>query len=273
LQQRQVDEKGATEIQQRESPDGQPESEASQPRPDKQSTPNQNQQQQRGPEQSNTPNEQMPPNLPSPTPDAVKALKELAERQSTAEQNQQMSERLRQTARELARNMTPEQREEWARQWQREMGNLDRPPQDSPPESALGKNSRNDADSKVGGQGSSAAMAKPDRTLTGAQTEDVDLRMNDTGDRVIAQWLDGADPNAPQGTAASGASQRIVQAQDAAERAVNDAAVPPRYHSFIKRVFGRLNQTTKEAASGPASVAPSGANGTTPSGAGGGGEK
>jgi hypothetical protein len=213
------------------------------------------------------PDQQLPQNVPAPTPEAVKALRELAERQSTAEQQKHFSERLRETARELARNMTPEQREQWARQWQREMGQPT--PQGVPDQTideARAQSSDSDGSSTSGEPSASSERAAADSELSEATTEDVDLRDRDVGDKVIAQWLDDANLDAaPEGGAAtSSGAQRIIQAQNAAERAVNDAALPPRYHRFIKRVFGRLNETTREAAKGTAApaAATSGGSGT-----------
>ena len=74
---------------------------------------------------------------------------------------------------------------------------------------------------------------------------------------VIAEWLTDERSGVP-GDAAAGeqAGQVLQRAQRAADRAVDDAVVPRRYHEFIKRYFGRLRETVDDAAArrGAASV-------------------
>lgn len=208
----------------------------------------------------------------SPPPKPSDTLRKLAERLADAKDQQQTSERLRQTARDLARNMTPGQREQWAQQWQREMGqnppdvpsNL---PQDLQPDAQA---SGAHGDTTIG-DANAAREGNPNRDLANATTEDVDLRGKESGDQVLAQLL-GEGGNDKGGTATSGAAtQRIHQAQKAAERAVNDSAVPSRYHGFIKRVFGRLEQTTRDASGASEPSPPKPPTAPPPSTSGGGG--
>ena len=83
--------------------------------------------------------------------------------------------------------------------------------------------------------------------------EGLDLRGDEVADQVVAEWLDEIGEQAP-GEADRGTSRRIRRAREVAERAVNEAAVPARYHELIRRYFGRLGETVDRAS---ASQAPS----------------
>jgi len=120
------------------------------------------------------------------------------------------------------------------------------------------------------GRGGSEAGTRdaPDRrdpnaaALERDRTDKVDIRGDESAERIIAQWLsdtppDPDDPNV-RATARAAASERVQQAQKVAERAVNDSAVNRRYHRSIQRYFGRLQEAIDKAARGqpPASAAP-----------------
>lgn len=185
-------------------------------------------------------------------------MKRLADRRNTAKDRQQISEQMRQRARELAERMTPQEREQWAREWQRQNP---QPPSPSEPQQQQPSPSSSDPDNRMarGGGGPEAGVQNPSndptsRTplLNNAQPEVVDLRGNEPGEEMLSDYLE-ADPNAPttggQLRRITGdAAERIRRAQEVAERAVNDSAVPSRYHQFIKRVFGNLNKTVPPAA-------------------------
>jgi hypothetical protein len=84
--------------------------------------------------------------------------------------------------------------------------------------------------------------------------EDVDLRGDGQVEgRTIAEWL---GPHGAEGEPGPPARGRALarKAQTEAERAVEKAVVPSRYHKFIQRYFGRLQETVdKAAAAEPAS--------------------
>jgi hypothetical protein len=146
--------------------------------------------------------------------------------------------------------MTPEQREQWAQQWQREMGKDSERDQlsnqlqevfSNPQASAANGHAREDD------RNNSPYQGDPPMDLASAAKEDVDLRGESPGEQVLAQWLGEAGDVSSDATRTTTATQRVEQARNAAQRAVDDAAVPSRYHSLIKRIFGRLDETTRNA--------------------------
>lgn len=167
-------------------------------------------------------------------------MRRLAERTNAARDNQQTSERLRQTARELAQRMTPKEREQWAKQWQREQG---RPNESEDNPLARGAGDRTDGPS-------SPPQSTAQNPLRNYEPDTVDIGGTDPGERTIAQWLSETTPDGePLPTSASTpATQRIRQAQQVAERAVDESAVQKRYHRLIQRYFGRLPDTVNRAA-------------------------
>jgi hypothetical protein len=73
------------------------------------------------------------------------------------------------------------------------------------------------------------------------QTDDMDLRGDEQSGERVAEWISDQplDPDAlRRGDAPSAESVR--RAREAAERAVDESAVPPRYHRLIKRYFGKF---------------------------------
>ena len=84
-------------------------------------------------------------------------------------------------------------------------------------------------------------------------TEDVDVRGTVEPDQVIAEWLSDQPLDGEVGRTSKPGRRaaRVRNAQDVAERAVNDSVVPPRYHEFIKRYFKNLNQTVEKATTDP----------------------
>lgn len=94
------------------------------------------------------------------------------------------------------------------------------------------------ADDAAGGQ---MDGARPAREFSGA-TDPVDARARDgeaPRERLIAEWYgDGVDA----GRAAPAAQEELRRAADAAERAVEQQRVPPRYRRLVREVFGRLDR-------------------------------
>lgn len=206
-----------------------------------QQTPNQPQQQQ----SQQAERQAEPGTTPSPQPPATPSelLRRLADRSNAAREQRQTSERLRQAARELAQRMTPQEREQWAQQWQREQGQSNDP--DRNPLSH-GESNRTDGPS-------SPPQSTAQHPLTNYEADTKDIGGTDPGERTLAQWLSEAPPGEPlPSNTPSGATQRIRQAQQVAERAVDESIVQKRYHRLIQRYFGGLPQTVDKAVTPPA---------------------
>ncbi len=154
-------------------------------------------------------------------------LRELERMQRDATGQQQDSERLRQAARELADTLSEDEKRALAERW------LPRP-DPSPGASRVGAGLLEEQ--------------PPDGAPPFDTIEDIDLRGDaETEGRVIAEWL---DPEGTHGEPVPPDRGRALarKAQTDAERAVEKAVVPSRYHKFIQRYFGRLEETVDKAA-------------------------
>jgi hypothetical protein len=125
----------------------------------------------------------------------------------------------------MAEGMDDEQRRRWAEQWARQSG-------------------REPGTATAGPDAGEPTSWQPE------DLEDVDLA-GSGDDETIARWL-----TEDQGGDAlpGGADRRARIVRDArriAERAVNDSAVPGRYHKLIRRYFERLQRTVDEAPGTP----------------------
>jgi hypothetical protein len=152
--------------------------------------------------------------------------------QREGEGRQQDSERLRQAARELADSLSDQEKRELAERWMQR-------PQADPGGSRVGA-------SRLDEQ-------PPDGPGPFERLQDVDLREEvgqDEG-RIIAEWLDPGSGDGEPALPARGRA-RARAARTEAERAVEKAVVPSRYARYIRRYFGRLEETVDKAASGPA---------------------
>ena len=163
-----------------------------------------------------------------PSPGEV--IRQIERRRRMAERQHEAAERARRAASEMAENMTDEERRRWAEQWQREFGT-----------SAAGK----------------GGLTSPDRadapTYAPDQMDELNLSEDEPAGRLIAEWLSDERIGRGAGATEPGpASQRLGRAQRDAERAVEESAVPSRYHRFIQRYFGRLGETIDKAAANPA---------------------
>ena len=75
---------------------------------------------------------------------------------------------------------------------------------------------------------------------------------DDPGSTLLAEWYgkdlrdDPARHVMTEGTA-DDVKRRLNSARRSAERAVEESAVPARYHEFIKRYFDRLNRSAESA--------------------------
>ncbi|NNM25909.1 MAG: hypothetical protein HKO59_07970 [Phycisphaerales bacterium] len=172
---------------------------------------------------------EMPADGTPDQPDAAKrgpaeTLRELAQRRQSSGERRRFAERARDAARELAEGMTGEERESWARRWQRDQT----------------------------GDGFGDALADPPPSATprdpafGAGSDVVDLTGDETGGEPVFEWLtpDGG-PGATAGSGGGAVADRVARARRAAERAVEETAVPSRYHEFIRRYFDRLPETVE----------------------------
>ncbi|MCA9286576.1 MAG: hypothetical protein KDA22_15230, partial [Phycisphaerales bacterium] len=159
---------------------------------------------------------------PSEVPNAERLLRELAQRRSAAEQTAEEARSMREQAQRLLEKSTPAERERlrrWTELAQRE---------------GAGGPGAGD------GPGSDSTMppASSPRSLV-----DVDLTGQRPGDQVVAEWL--SDEPAPTGgpaTTSGARTERLEHARRAAERAVEDATVPSRYHRLVRRYFGRMDR-------------------------------
>lgn len=230
--------------------------------------PDENQPDQSGETPSSAPaagDDQRPPDAATqPGSSISKMLRDLANRKQSAQRRQADSESLRKAARELAQKLTPEERREMERWAKSAAAELRRDA-----EAPGSPNRRTNEPGTLAGAQTEGTTPPPDASP--ASTHDIDLRDNDVGDQVIAQWLGRetpSDASATSGQIAQGVDP-IRSAQRQAERAVNESSVPSRYHRYIRRFFGRLDQTAERAApnaaptSTPAPTAPQ-ANPATP---------
>ena len=183
-----------------------------------------------------------PPGVqPQPSPDngsrrsLQEMLRRLAGAQRDADKGQADSRRLRDAARKLADTLSEQEKQRFAEQWLREFG------------------------SKPGTDDAQRAETSPPESPIFRETETVDIGGDEAAKNIIARWLgDEVIEGEPQRTRRGG--EVIRRAQSAAEQAVDQTAVPRRYHELIQRYFGKLDETVQRAASSsksaPAEPAP-----------------
>ncbi len=171
-----------------------------------------------------------PRGQPQPSPDTggrrslQEMLRRLASAQREADKGQADSRRLRDAARKLADTLSEQEKQRFAEQWLREFG--------STPGTGDGQ----------------PAETTPPQQPTFSETETVDIGGDEAAKNIIARWLgDEVIEGDPQRTQRSG--EVIRRAQSAAEQAVDQTAVPRRYHELIRRYFGKLDETVRKAAS------------------------
>lgn len=162
-------------------------------------------------------------------------LRRLAGAERDAEKGKNDSERLRDAARKLADTLSEQEKQRFAEQWLREFG--------SPPGTDHAQR---------------AETTSPPQPIF-SETETVDIGGDEAANNIIARWLGNeVIEGEPQRTQRGG--EVIRRAQSAAEQAVDQTAVPRRYHGLIRRYFGKLDETVQKAASSsksaPAEPAP-----------------
>jgi hypothetical protein len=152
-------------------------------------------------------------------PSPSDAFREIEDRRRAADRNRETAERARETARRLAENMSDEERRQWVERWRRQgsTGGRDLP-----------------------GLGAAAA----DSTYAPDAGEVVDAGADEGIGEPVAEWFgDEPTPSTLDGAAPGTMAGRVRRARRDAERAVNESAVPPRYHRFIRQYFDRLERS------------------------------
>lgn len=211
----------------------------------------------------------LPGELPEPTPEAVERLADQLQRMAREgdrqQQNAEAARRAREQAEQIAEGLSEEQRqrlEQWAEAIARQRpevmeeltGGGD--PQDQSDSSPR-------AGDSAGNQDGRAEAPTPAAPIGPRRTELVDARPRDAAsrgserDQVVAEWL--APPGQPgdAGAATSTISprERMLQAARSAQKAVDDRAIPSRYDRLVQRYFRRLperiEEQSREAAAGP----------------------
>ena len=164
-------------------------------------------------------------------------LRRLAEAGREAEKGKADSERLREAARKLADTMSEQEKQRLAQRWMRDFG------------------SKRDLGSKPGIDRGQRAQTEPPEEPVFTITETVDIGGDEEARNIIARWLgDEAIEGDPRRTTQGG--EVIRRAQWAAEQAVDQSAVPRRYHEVIRRYFGQLDKTVDKAATSNKSAPP-----------------
>ena len=191
-----------------------------------------------------------------PDPDAPSMLREMQRLRDAAERNREFGEQLKERARELADTMSPEQREaleRWAEAQQRE-GSDALPPEDPEQPGSEGEPSEASVHGERGELGNDFIQdgfepgktpgAKPGRdqpkTLE-TEATDADLARDDEPAGQKAGELPGDDELIIDPDDRTAASRQMIEARRAAERAIEQGEVPPRYHRFIQRYFRAFN--------------------------------
>lgn len=222
-------------------PNQQPQAQPS-PQPTQQPT-DQQQSPQPGESAEQSQQSQQPQSRKSP----AEIIRELQQRRDAVERWRNLSEQSKQRARELADRMSDEQKQRWARELQRqlseqELRELMREADDAQP--PLGP-----AGSRAGTEPGDKPQSDQPSTYTPEGTETVDSRGDDEGaDQIISEWLsDQPRPGEPETVRRPDDAEPVRRAQDFARRAVNESAVPRRYHPLIDRYFGRLPQAVEDA--------------------------
>ncbi|HWB19109.1 MAG TPA: hypothetical protein VG711_02325 [Phycisphaerales bacterium] len=197
-------------------------------------------------------------------------LRRLAQREQQSRDQQSTSQKLRDLAQKLSDNMSPEEKQKWAQQWQREHGNslpiqnsrnsqpsrLNSHPsrQEASNPQAHAPNSEPSPKASTEGGSDDTRIIPKSGTDETPEGDSLDLRGDENPDSTIFRWLDDETPDAaePADTAASPITvEQARHAVDEAERAVTQSSAPPRYHSLIKRFFGRVSRSLPNASSTP----------------------
>lgn len=154
-------------------------------------------------------------------------LRDLERQSERADQRRAQSDRLRQRSRELLGDGDENERPDDA--WSIDQPIASADDEDEPAD--LPRDMTPDRDTP--------------RSIEPEAVEDIELDDDALGDQILARWVgDGGEPN-EQATEAGNAI--VERAQRSADRAVNDAAIPARYHDAIRRYFNRFRETVDRA--------------------------
>jgi len=176
----------------------------------------------------------------SPPRDAPSMMRELQRMREEADRSREQSERLKERARELADTLSPEERkalERWAEAQQRE--------QSPPPEEGEGRGTPDSPRTTGSGQapgtqpGSTELGPQPTQLETDPTSADLHDQGNIDGRKIGEMPGDDELIIDPENRAA--AARRNIEAQRAAQRAIEQGEVPARYHRFIQRYFRQFN--------------------------------
>jgi hypothetical protein len=179
----------------------------------------------------------------SPVPDAPSMLRELERMRDAAESNRELSERVKERARELADTMSPEERralERWAEAQQREQpppeaGGSPQPERHEEP--GDGGTRQADAGDGRGPGDKPGEPARADSRRLETDPTNADLARNDELGGTKIGELPGDDELLSDPETRATSTRRNLEAQRAAQRAVEQGEVPARYHRFIQRYF------------------------------------
>lgn len=111
----------------------------------------------------------------------------------------------------------------------------------------------------IGDEPTPTKTTDPDEMDRERTTYDIDLRDDDVFGELVAEWFSDEPREGETGTTRRELSdEQIRRAREIAERAVDDAAVPARYHDRIRRFFGRLSETIEGSDAAPSPEATDG---------------
>jgi len=158
-------------------------------------------------------------------PSPAEQLREMERRRQAAQERRETAQRARETAQKMAENMSEQERQQWMEHWR-----------------------RTGADG-IGNEATRTAPRTDAPPFDDARRDAWQLSGEDPAGRIVAEWLTDERTGPAEGVSGSGrGAETLRQARRAAERAVDETAVPSRYHELIKRYFGRLRETVDSAA-------------------------
>ena len=170
-------------------------------------------------------------------------IRDVANRRDGAARRREISEQLREAAERMASGRRPESAGD-TRDRGAGADSGESPRRDSQPPRRVADG----ADAGIDPADGAPDLAEPP-PFAADDVQDVNLSGEDPGEQIIAQWLTD-EPVGEASESTAGEGGRIATAQRAAQRAIEQSAVPPRYRGPIQRFFGRLPETVKRAGAG-----------------------
>lgn len=186
--------------------------------------------------QSDQPNEGGSPGSSQGVKRMQEQVRGLAERERAAARDGQRADELRRQAQQLLEQASPEERERmmrWAREQLREQGGA--------------------------GAGSDPGrhVLRPPQSAPG-ETTDVDVRRSGEQQRVAAEWHRPGGEKPDPSVSRRPLAEELAEAREAAEKAVEDQVIPPRYRNvqeFYRRAIQRAKEEEKASPRAPAPAA------------------